>query len=217
MRTLQASLNLDDNGDKVIFRQCGGESLLRTLKSGHTAIRADQLDPDGWQLPEIAEFDQGFVTHYMSAIAHLHQRPRCTNDNTPAGNNDAAYARSRRPQQKTSSDGNGTVRFLPTNLSTSPSRFRSDKQMNCTFQNHERDLWTSHRGNQPGGDSTAWNIVDDQTVDTSRTLLAVRAMCGILRHTGSGISDVDLHGTTRGHPAGIAATGATRDEEQEKQ
>ena len=74
MVTLQAGLDLDDNGDKVIFRQFGGESSLRTLKSGHTVIRADQFDPDGWQLPEIAELcqnnDQGVATNYMSAIAH---------------------------------------------------------------------------------------------------------------------------------------------------
>ena len=31
MGTLQASLDLDDNGDKVIFRQFGGESSLRTF------------------------------------------------------------------------------------------------------------------------------------------------------------------------------------------
>ena len=81
MGTLQAGLDLDDNGDKVIFRKFGGESPLRTLQSGHTAIRADQFDPDGWQLPEITELcqdnDQGCGTNYMSAIAHLHQRPRC--------------------------------------------------------------------------------------------------------------------------------------------
>ena len=29
MRTLQASLDLNDDGDKVIFRQFGGESSLR--------------------------------------------------------------------------------------------------------------------------------------------------------------------------------------------
>ena len=34
MRTLQACLDLND--DKVIFRQFGGESSLRTLQSGHT-------------------------------------------------------------------------------------------------------------------------------------------------------------------------------------
>ena len=42
MRTLQASLDLTDDGDKVIFRQFGGESSLRTLQSGHTVIRADR-------------------------------------------------------------------------------------------------------------------------------------------------------------------------------
>ena len=63
--------------------------------------------------------------------------------------------------------------------------------MNCIFQNHERDLRTSHRGDQPQGGSTAWSVVGNQTVETSRTLLVVRAMCGFLRHTGSGISDVD--------------------------
>ena len=48
-------LDLTDDGDKVNFRQFGGESSLRTLQSGHTVIRADQFDPDGWQLPEITE------------------------------------------------------------------------------------------------------------------------------------------------------------------
>ena len=52
MRTLRASLDLTEGGDKVIFRQFGRESSLRTLQSGHTAIRADQIDPDGWQIPE---------------------------------------------------------------------------------------------------------------------------------------------------------------------
>ena len=33
-----------------------------------------------------------------------------------------------------------------------------------------------------------------------RTLHGVRAMRGILRHTVSGVSDVDLHGTIGGHP-----------------
>ena len=61
------------------------------------------------------------------------------------------------------------------------------------------------------------NTVDDQTVETPRTLLAVRAMCGILRHLVSGIPDADPHGTIRGHLACIATTGTTRDEEQEEQ
>ena len=67
------------------------------------------------------------------------------------------------------------------------------------------------------GDSTAWNTVDDQTVETPRTQHDVRAMRGILRHPVSGISDVDPHRTIRGHLACIATTGATRDEEQEDQ
>ena len=58
MRTLQASLDLKDDGDKVIFRQFGGESTLRTLQCVHTVIRADQFDTDGWQLPEITELCQ---------------------------------------------------------------------------------------------------------------------------------------------------------------
>ena len=68
----------------------------------------------------------------------------------------------------------------------------------------------------PGG-STARNTVDDQTVETPYTLHGVRAMRGILRHSVSGISDVDHHGTIVGHPACIATTGATRDEGQEEQ
>ena len=89
--------------------------------------------------------------------------------------------------------------------------------MNGQFQNHERDLWTGHQGDQPRGDSATWNVVDDQKVETSRTLHVVRAMCGILRHTGWGISGVDPYQTTRGHPVCIAVTGATRDEGQEEQ
>ena len=65
--------------------------------------------------------------------------------------------------------------------------------------------------------STAWNTVDDQTVETPRTLHGVRAMRGILRHPVSGISDVDPHGTIGGHTACIATTGATKDEGQEEQ
>ena len=153
----------------------------------------------------------------MSAITHLHQRPRCTNDNTPAGDNDAASTRIRRSLQKSSTDGNGNARPHPTNISRSSSRFKRGKQMNGIFQNHERDLWTSHQGDQPRRDSATWNVVDDQTVATSRTLHAVRATCGIIRRTGSGISDIDRNGTIGGHPACIATKGATRDEEQEEQ
>ena len=63
--------------------------------------------------------------------------------------------------------------------------------MNGTFHNHERDLWTSHRGDQPLGDSATWN-------------------------TGSGISHVDPQRTTGGHPACTAATGAASDEQEEQ-
>ena len=92
MRTLQCSLDLTDDGDKVIFRQSGGESPLRTLQSGRTIIRADQKDPDGWQLPEVTELrqndDEGCATNYMSVIAHVYQKTRGLDDDTPAGNHE---------------------------------------------------------------------------------------------------------------------------------
>ena len=117
MATLQASLDLTDDGDKVIFRQFGGESSLRTLQSGHTVVRADQFDPDGW-LPEITELcqnnDEGCGTNYMSVIAHVYQRPRCMNNDTSAGDYDPAPTRSCRPRQKTTSNGNGPARLHPT-------------------------------------------------------------------------------------------------------
>ena len=73
MRILQARLDLDDNGGKVIFRQIGGESSLRTLQSGHTDIRADHFDPEGWQIRAIAGLcqnnDEGRATNCMSVIA----------------------------------------------------------------------------------------------------------------------------------------------------
>ena len=182
IRTLQASLDLTDDGDKVIFRQFGGDSSLRTLQSGDTVIRADQFDSDGWQLPEIKELcqnnDEGCATSYMSVIAHVYQRPRCLDDHRPAGDHDPASTRSCRPRQKTTSNGNGSARSHPTNLPTSSPRFKSGKQMHGAFQNHERDVWTSSRCDQSQGDPTAWNTVDDQTVETPRTLHFVRAMRG---------------------------------------
>ena len=115
MRTLQANVDLTDDGDKVIFRQFGGESSLRTLQSGHTVIRADQFDPDGWQLPEITELCQnnveGCATHYMSVIAHVYQKPICKDNDTPAGDHDPASTRSCRPRQKTTSNDNGPAGF----------------------------------------------------------------------------------------------------------
>ena len=173
MRTLQTNLDLTDDGDKVIFRQFGGESLLRTLQSGHTVIRADQFDPDGWQLPGITELsqnnDEGCATNYMSVIAHVCQRPRCMDDDTPAGDHDAAPTRSCRPRQKTTSNGNGLARSHPTIVPTSSPRFKSGKQMHGALQNHERICGRALNATSPRGDSTAWNTVDDQTVETPRT------------------------------------------------
>ena len=127
MRTLQAGLDLDDNGDKVIFRQFGGESSSRTVKSGHTAIRADQYDPNGWQLPEIEELcqtdDQGVLTHYMTDSHHCTRDPDARTRSLPdarttkhqRGDNDVASTRSRRPRPKTPSVGDGIATSHPTN------------------------------------------------------------------------------------------------------
>ena len=149
MRTLQASLILNDDGNKVIFRQFGGESSLRTLQSGHTATRADQFDPDGWQLPEITELcqnnDEGRATNYMSVIAHMYQRPRGMDDDTPTGDHDPASTRSCRPRQKRTSNGDRSTRSHPTNFPTSLTRFESGKPTHGPFQNHERDVRTSPR------------------------------------------------------------------------
>ena len=86
----------------------------------------------------------------------------------------------------------------------------------CTvhFKTHERDIWTSSRCDQSQGDSTAWNTVDDQTVETPRTLHGVRAMRGILGHSVSGILMLIPMGRSEGHSACIVTKGATRDEEQ---
>ena len=149
IRTLQAGLDLTDDGDKVIFRQFGGESSLRTLQSGHTVIRADQFDPDGWQLPEITELcqnnDEGRATNYMSVIPHIYERPGCMDNDTPTGDHDPASTRSCRPRQKTTSNGDGPTRSHPTNSPTSLPRFKNGKQMHGAFQNHGRDVRTSSR------------------------------------------------------------------------
>ena len=143
--------------------------------------------------------------------------PICEDNYTSAGDHEPASARSCRPRQKTTSYDNGHARSHPTISPTSSPRFNSGKQMHGAFQNHERDIWTSSQCHQSRRGSTAWNTVDDQTVETPPTPHGVRAMRGILRHSVSGISDVDPHGTIGGHPACIATTGATRDEGQEEQ
>ena len=173
MRTLQASLDLTDDGDKVIFRQFGGESSLRTLQSGHTVIRADQIDPDGWQLPEITELcqnnDEGRATIYMSVIAHAYQRPRGMDDDTPAGDHDPASTRSCRPRQKTTSNGDGSTRSHLTNPPTTSPRLKSGKQTHGAFQNHERYVRTSPRLRP----STDRYPVERQQCDVLRTMRAV--------------------------------------------
>ena len=67
-----------------IDRPHWNEVLAHIEKVDTRATRADHFDPDGWQLPEIAELcrqtEQGVARNYMSAIAHLRQRPRCTNE-----------------------------------------------------------------------------------------------------------------------------------------
>ena len=157
MRTLQASLDLTDDGDKVIFRQFGGESSLRISQSGHTVIRADQFDPDGWQLPEITELcqdnDEGCVTNYMEVIAHVYQKPICKDNDVSAGDHDPASTRSCRPRQKTTSDDNAPARSHPTTSPTTSLRFKSGKQTHSAFQNHERDIWTSSQCHQSRGRS----------------------------------------------------------------
>ena len=89
--------------------------------------------------------------------------------------------------------------------------------MHGVFQNHERDFWTSSRCDQSLRDSTTWNTIGCQTVETSLPLHGVRAMRGCLRHLVSGIFDADPHGTVRGHPECTATTGATRGGEQAEQ
>ena len=51
MRTLCGRLDLDTDGDQVVFRRFGRESDIRTLESGHTLIRDDQLATGGWHPP----------------------------------------------------------------------------------------------------------------------------------------------------------------------
>ena len=93
-----------------------------------------------------------------TCLAHLHQRPRCPNDHTPAGDNDAASTRGRWARPKTSSDSEGNATFHPTNFPTSSFWFKSDTQMNGNFQNHEGDLWTNHRGDQLQKESTTGSV-----------------------------------------------------------
>ena len=82
--TLQSSLDLTDDGDKVIFR-CGRKTIAHFVERTHG--RADQFDLDCWQPPpnftELCQNqDEGFATKNMSISAHVHQRLRCMDDDT---------------------------------------------------------------------------------------------------------------------------------------
>ena len=174
------------------------------MRSGHTAIRADHFDPNGWQLPEIDDLrqndDQGFATNCLSAIAHLHQRPRCTKKTTHQQGTMTQHPHAVvGPRPKTSSDSEGNATFHPTNFPTSSFWFKSDTQMNGNFQNHERDLWTNHRSDHPWKDSTTRSVEERlaQYMTYVRCAAFFDTMCSILRHSGLVFFDVDPHGTPR--------------------
>ena len=102
----------------------------------------------------------------MSLIAHMYQKPRCMDDDTPAGDHDPASTRSCRPRQKTSSNGDGTTRSHPTNRPTSSHLLKSGKQTHGASQNLERDVRTSSRLRP----STDRYPVERQHCDVLRTM-----------------------------------------------
>ena len=131
MRTLQARLDLtDDDGDKVIFRQFGGESSLcqnnvEGCATNYTSVTCT-IDPDAWTTIHQRET----MTQHPHAVADHGRRQHLTT---------TVHARSH-----------------PTNFPTSSPRFKSGQQMHDALQHHMRDFWTSSRGDQSWGDSTAW-------------------------------------------------------------
>ena len=133
MRTLQESLDLDDSGEKGDLPPMWRRVPVACTGNGKLCENDDK----------------GFATNYLSAISHLHKRPRCRNDCTPTGDHDVASTRSCRPRPKTAPDGDEIARSRPTNVLTSPSRFKRDEQMNSNFQNREQP---------PGRDSTTRNV-----------------------------------------------------------
>ena len=100
-----------------------GRPSPRTLKSGHTAIRADQFDPEGWRLPEEADShqsnDQRIESMSLSANDHCQNRSRCTSDN------DAPVTRRRKSPPQTSTDRNETAQ--PHTIDDPPSSSRPKK------------------------------------------------------------------------------------------
>ena len=203
MRTLQASLDLNDDGDKVIFRQFGGESSLRTLQSGHTrsfvptnlipivgssqksqnCVRTTTKDAQ-----QITCQSSLICTRDPDAWTTIHQQETMTQ-------HPHAVADHGTRQHQTATDLRHLIRPILRRLHL------GSRKVNTRSQRYQ-----SRR------DSTAWNTVDDQTVETTRALHGVRAMRGTLRHPVSGISDVDPNGTIGGHPACIASTGAQEEQ-----
>ena len=149
MRTLQANLDLTDDGDKVIFRQFGAESSLRTLQSGHTDVRADQF----FLMVGSSQKSQNCVRTTMKDAQQItcQSSLMCTRDPEAwttihqLETMTQQSARCCRPRQKTTSNGDGPTRSHPTNSPTSLPRFESGKKTNGPFQNHERDVRTSPR------------------------------------------------------------------------
>ena len=151
----------------------------------------------------------------MSAIAHLHQGARCTNDSARAGDNDAASTRSRRPRQKTTTDGKGTARPHSTNIPRHLGSRVGNKRRVC-FRTMSGICGRAMKATRPGETQrhgTLWTIKQWERI--AHYMLHVR--CAAFFDTLAREFLMLTHGTTRGHLACIAATGATRDEEQEEQ
>ena len=90
---------------------CGDGARRTSLGRGRKMAKIQHgVKPDIFECALRVVGAGGVATNHMSAVAHLHQKPRCTNDNTPARDNDAASTHSRRPRQNTSTDDKGTAR-----------------------------------------------------------------------------------------------------------
>ena len=68
MRTLRARVDLDKDGDNVVFHCFGGKSDLRTFQSPHTVIRADHFATSGWWPPRK---DQQQMKKWMTVTVPL--------------------------------------------------------------------------------------------------------------------------------------------------
>ena len=148
MRTLQASLDLNDDGDKVIFRQFGGESSLRTLQSGHTrSFVPTNLIP--------------MVGSSQKSRAHVYRRPRCMDNDTSAGDHEPVSTRSCRPRQKTTSNDNGPARSHPTIFPPPHFGSRAVKKRTVLFKTMSGIYGRALNANSPGEiqrHGTLWTI-----------------------------------------------------------